>query len=146
MATFSFIRTAIEDFAFANRAYILATVTFYAPDANGDPTTTRITLYSDVTGSDALPNPQQLDDEGKFEQPVYFQDAWIAEVNLGPTSHRTGVVQPPLSDSGSVQALADAAAASADLAASYMVLAQQAQAQQLLAQGIVNLYAQSQFT
>lgn len=145
MAGFSFVRTSIEDFAFANNAYILAQVTFYAPDANGHPTTTKITLYSDVTGSVALPNPQQLDDEGKFSQPVYFEDSWIAEVNLGPTSHVTGVVQPPFSDSGEVQALVDLATQAATDAQSAMILAQQAAATLTISQSLINLYAQQQF-
>jgi hypothetical protein len=83
----------IPDFMLANPLYIGATVSFFTVNANGTPTTTLATLYTDPTGNTTASNPQVLDSEGKFAAPVYAGVPVIAQVT-GPNvpSHETGVI------------------------------------------------------
>lgn len=88
-------RGRIPDFTLANPLYVGATVTFYQADTDGELTTTVATLYAAPTGATTLANPQVLDSEGKFAQPVYFDTPVIA-VTTGSLagSLTTGVISP----------------------------------------------------
>lgn len=90
-------RTAIQDFSQSNPVYANATVTAYTIDGSGNKTTTKATLYSALSGSDTIANPQTLDSYGKFKQPVYIDQAVILTVTgLGNTpDHDTGIVSVP---------------------------------------------------
>lgn len=87
-------RTRIRDFELANTALVGTIVTFY----NVDPVTflklgTLATLYTALSGAGLASNPQTLDSEGKFENPVYHEDLIIATVGTAP-QFDTGVVFP----------------------------------------------------
>jgi hypothetical protein len=112
------IRTALREFSLRNDIYAGASVTAYVPDANGNPTAVLATLYAAQTGINILPNPQILDGEGKFQQPVYFDAAVVLTVNSAfAASHNTGVIRPSLSDTDVINAQAAATAAQAAAAA-----------------------------
>jgi hypothetical protein len=87
-------RTAIQDFSTANPIYAAATVTAYTV-VNGEKSSTKASLYSTLTGSALLANPQTLDSSGKFKQPVYINEAVILTVTgLGNTpDHDTGIIE-----------------------------------------------------
>lgn len=87
-------RVSVPDFALANPLYVGATVTFYEADASGNKTATVATLYDTPTGSGTLSNPQTLDSEGRFSQPIYIADAVIADVSgaNGVADHSTGII------------------------------------------------------
>jgi hypothetical protein len=86
-------RTAIQEFSTSNKIYAGASVAFYTV-VDGAKTSTLATLYSSLSGSSVLANPQKLDSFGKFRQPVYVEDAVIATVTgVGNTpDHDTGIV------------------------------------------------------
>jgi hypothetical protein len=86
-------RTAIQDFSTANPIYANAIVTAYTVEA-GVKTSTKATLYSSISATGSLANPQTLDAFGKFRQPVYINDAVILTVTgIGNTpDHDTGIV------------------------------------------------------
>ncbi len=93
------MRNSIQDFSLANPIYAGATVSFYTVSA-GVKTTTLATLYSGLTGTTTLTNPQTLDSDGKFQQPVYVDAPVIATVSgLSIADHDTGIVQAVLSAS-----------------------------------------------
>ncbi len=95
------MRNSIQDFSLANPIYAGATVSFYTVSA-GVKTTTLATLYSGLTGTTTLTNPQTLDSDGKFQQPVYVDAPVIATVSgLTIADHDTGIIQAVLS-AGSV--------------------------------------------
>lgn len=106
----NFVRTAINDFGLPNAAYIGATVEFLAPDGAGNPTTTFVTLYADLTGPDTLPNPQILDGAGKFQQPVYIEEPVVARVSIPgePDDETTGVIRPSLSQESVMRSIMSA--------------------------------------
>lgn len=89
-------RTLLKTFHLANPLYIGSLVNCWAIDANGDKTSTLITLYANETGtdpSDQLANPQTLDSYGKFKQPVYFDEPFIASVvGVNIADYDTGIV------------------------------------------------------
>ncbi len=88
------MRTAIKDFALANRLYAGATVTFYTVSA-GVKTATKLTLYDAPTGSGTLANPQVLGSDGKLKQAVYIDAPTIATVEaLTVPDHDTGIINP----------------------------------------------------
>ena len=89
-------RTAIQDFSTANKIYANATVTAYTV-SGGAKTSTKATLYSAISGGSSLANPQTLDSNGKFVQPVYIDVPVILTVTgLGNTpDHDTGIVGVP---------------------------------------------------
>lgn len=89
----TYSRTSIQDFSTANKLYVNAVVTFYTV-LDGAKTSTLATIYSSLTGSTELANPQTLDSYGKLRQPVYIDDAVIAVVTgLGNTpDHDSGVI------------------------------------------------------
>ncbi len=91
------MRNSIQDFSLANPIYAGATVSFYTVSA-GVKTTTLATLYSGLTGTTTLTNPQSLDSDGKFQQPVYIDAPVIADVSgLTIADHDTGIIQAVLS-------------------------------------------------
>lgn len=103
------MRNNISDFEFANPPYAGATVTIYTV-SGGVKTTTRATLYKDLTSSDTLLNPQQLDSKGMFQQPVYVDVPVVITVSgLTIPDHDTGVlnaVLDSLADASSMHAAA----------------------------------------
>lgn len=104
----AFVRTSIFDFSLPNAAYVRATVSFFVPDSSGNPTTTFVTLYADITGSGTLPNPQVLDSAGKFRQPVYVEQPVVASVVTGAATTVSGVIRPSLSDADVLQSIQSA--------------------------------------
>lgn len=86
-------RTGLQDFAVGNSIYANATVTAYTVLA-GVKTTTKANLYSAISGSGALANPQTLDSYGKFKQPVYIEEAVILTVTglKNTPDHDTGII------------------------------------------------------
>jgi len=92
------MRICVHQFSIANEAYIGASASLYTVDGNGARTTTLATLYDSTTGSGTLSNPQTLDSEGKFAQPVYIDVPVIAALSgLGLTDHDTGIINLILS-------------------------------------------------
>lgn len=89
-------RESISDFALANPIYAGAIVTAYTV-SNGVKTATKATLYEAATGSNTLANPQTLDSDGKFKQPVYFEEAIVLTITgLTIPDHDTGIIRPSL--------------------------------------------------
>jgi hypothetical protein len=86
-------------------------VSFYTVSA-GARTTTLATLYDATTGTGTLSNPQTLDAEGKFSQPVYT-DVEVIGVITGSNAedHETGIFTPSLSDADVTTASTAATAA-----------------------------------
>lgn len=93
----TYARTAIQDFATANKIYAGATVTFYEEE-NGIKTNVKADLFSAITGSGKVSNPQILDGFGKFRVPVYIETPVIAEVTGfgNAPDHVTGIIQPAI--------------------------------------------------
>lgn len=101
-------RILLPVFAIANAKYARAYVTGYTVAA-GVKTATKVTYYQDRTSSEVLANPQRLDGDGQFKQPVYVEvDTILSITGLSSPDHDTGIMGP--SDDAS------AAAASAALA------------------------------
>lgn len=88
-------RTAIQDFSTANPIYANAIVTAYTVD-DGAKTSIKAPLYSSLSGAALVANPQVLDSFGKFQQPVYINDAVILSV--------TGLKNTPAHDTGIISA------------------------------------------
>lgn len=87
-------RFAIQDFALANRIYRGGRVHVYEVDDDGVKTDDLATLYEAPTGTGTLRNPQRLDGEGKFSEPVYVDEPVILTISgLGVPDHDTGVVR-----------------------------------------------------
>lgn len=86
-------RTSINDFATGNPIYANAVVTAYTI-ANGAKSSIKATLYSSISGSGALANPQTLDSHGKFKQPVYIQEPVILTITglKNTPDHDTGIL------------------------------------------------------
>lgn len=89
------LRTSLFEFSLANPLYVGATVNAWEVDINGVKTSTRADLFAGPTGTDQLANPQILDGDGKFAEPVYHEDPIILEIS-GPNvaSHETGAIFP----------------------------------------------------
>ena len=87
------IRRYLADFALANPLYAGATVTIYTVDpVLLLPTTTLATLYADLTSQSLLANPQRLDGEGKWQQPIYVDAPVIMNVGgAAVADHQTGI-------------------------------------------------------
>lgn len=86
-------RTSIPEFQVANPVYTGATVTPYTIDGTGAKTAVLATLYANPTGTTTLSNPQTLDSEGKFQQPVYIEDPVIITISgLTIADHDTGII------------------------------------------------------
>lgn len=87
------MRICVHQFSIANDAYIGASVSLYTVDGSGAKTTTLATLYDGTTDSGTLSNPQTMDSEGKFYQPVYIGEPVIAVINgTGLSDHDTGII------------------------------------------------------
>lgn len=114
----AYVRSGLQAFEHRNDIYRGASVTAYVPDASGNPTAVKISLYANATGSTTLANPQTLDGEGKFKQPVYFEAACVLVIaSAFASSHTTGVINPPLSDADVTAATTAASAAAVSAAA-----------------------------
>lgn len=121
----AFVRSLLREFQTRNDLYAGASVSAFVPDGSGNPTATLVTLYAGPTGATTLGNPQVLDGEGKFRQPVYHKVSVVLTVSSAfATSHNTGVIRPSLSDADVAAAAASAAAAAATLAQVQAVAAQ----------------------
>lgn len=86
-------RGSIPDFSIANELYALSEVSVHVANPDGSKGALA-TLYAGPTGADALPNPQTLDPQGKWEQPVYIEDDVILDID-NPDSDldgETGIV------------------------------------------------------
>ena len=95
------MRICVHQFSIANEAYIGASVSFFTVDGAGAKTATLATLYDSTTGAGTLSNPQTLDSEGKFAQPVYIDTPVIGAVSgLGFTDHDTGIINLIVNDRG----------------------------------------------
>lgn len=120
----AYTRTLLDAFSARNDVYAGGSVAVYATDGAGNPTSTLITLYAGPAGADVLANPQTLDGQGRFRQPVYFETACIMRVaSAFASSHDSGVLTPALSASDVTAAAASAAAAAASLAAVQAIVA-----------------------
>lgn len=88
------LRFNLPDFALANPIYAGAQVSVYTIDpAAQTPTTTLATLYDAPVGDGTLTNPQQLDGDGKWQQPVYVDQAVVMDVlTAGLETHQTGII------------------------------------------------------
>lgn len=97
----TYARTAIRDFSTANKIYAGATVTLYE-ELFGAKTSVKAALYSSLSGSAKLSNPQVLDAFGKFRQPVYVETSVIAEVTGfgNAPDHETGVINKEMISTG----------------------------------------------
>lgn len=94
----SLTRTSISDFSLVNPFYIGASVSAFTV-VNGVKTATLATLYEATAGTATLANPQTLDSEGKWQQPVYIQDNVVLTVSgVSFDAHDTGIIQPPSSN------------------------------------------------
>ena len=86
-------RRYIDDLALANPLYAGATVSVFQVDpATLVITATLAPLYTDLTGTTQTSNPQQLDGDGKWQQPVYIDRPCVVQV--GSTLATTGVQGP----------------------------------------------------
>ncbi|WP_341702624.1 hypothetical protein [Ferrovibrio sp.] len=128
-------RTLIPDFSEANPIYVGATVSAYTVSDAGVKTATLATLYADETSTTLLSNPQVLDSEGKFSQPVYTAVAVILTISgLSIPDHDTGIIRPKPGDDelyaavSRVMALAGEAGIDAVNAAASAIAAAAAQA------------------
>lgn len=90
------VRVSIDDFALANPLYAGATVTVYTVDPTLlTITTTLAPVYQDLASTTLLGNPQTLDGEGKWQQPVYVDQPVIMQIgNAGAANHQTGITGP----------------------------------------------------
>ena len=87
------LRTNLGDFGLANPLYSGAIVRVYTVDPDTQTATTNYaTLYEDVYSSGTLSNPQTLDGEGKWQQPVYVDRAVVLDITTsGLATHQTGI-------------------------------------------------------
>ena len=113
-------RYNINDFALANPAYVVGTVSFWTV-SGGAKTATLATLYAASTGSTTLANPRTLDSDGKFSVPVYVEVPTIATVSgLTIADHDTGIMglaEEAASTSATAAAVSAAAALASQTAA-----------------------------
>lgn len=92
----SVTRLALANFMLANEIYRGCSVTVWKADVNGIKTAVKATLYDSPTGTGTLANPQILDGEGKFKNPVYIADPVVLETaGLHVATHTTGMISPP---------------------------------------------------
>lgn len=84
-------RNSLQEFSVANPFYAGATVTVYTVDENLEATATKADLYEAPNGAGTLTNPQVLDSEGKWEQPVYVDRPVVLEIATGETTTETGI-------------------------------------------------------
>lgn len=114
----AYVRSALPMFQHRNDIYRGASVTAYVPDAAGAATATKISLYANPSGSTTLANPQTLDGEGRFKQPVYAEDVCVLVVSSAfASAHTTGIINPPLSSADATAAAAAATQAAVSAAA-----------------------------
>ncbi|MFH1603693.1 MAG: hypothetical protein ABIH03_07280, partial [Pseudomonadota bacterium] len=88
------VRAPIRDFELANPIYKNASVSFYTVVA-GVKTATLATLYSATSGTAQLSNPQKLNSQGQFKQPVYIADQVIGVITgISVPGHDTAIHSP----------------------------------------------------
>lgn len=91
-------RTLLKDFALANAAYDGCRIYVWVADASGNATSTLATLYADLIGTEALTNPQRLDNTGKLRQATYHDvDVVVTIDGLSHGTHQTGVIKATIS-------------------------------------------------
>lgn len=93
-------RYSPSGFQTANQIYAGATVTFWTVDGSGQKTATKAAIYEAPFGTGLLANPQTLDSEGKFQQPIYLAEPTIAEVGGTVSTHETGIQSPVVRSRG----------------------------------------------
>lgn len=76
--TITYRRQRIFDYELPNAGLANATVSFFTVDSNFIKTATLATLYTDLSGPNLASNPQTLNSQGKFINPVYHEDPIIA--------------------------------------------------------------------
>ena len=87
------MRMSIKEFSTANPMYRGATVSAYTV-ASGAKTGTLATLYAGYSGVSQLANPQKLDSRGRWQQPVYIDDAVILTIaGISVPTHDTGIIE-----------------------------------------------------
>lgn len=98
----AWLRSPIMELALANPAYAGAKVTAYGVTAAGAKDVTAfVALWDAMEGGNALDNPQVLDDQGKWEVPVYTDAPTILDIRPhGIANHETGVIRPAMVISG----------------------------------------------
>lgn len=88
------VRTPIRDFELANPIYKNASVSFYTV-SSGVKTTTLATLYAGPSAAAQLANPQKLNSQGQFKQPVYIASEVIGTITgISVASHDTAIHSP----------------------------------------------------
>lgn len=102
-------RTLLKNFMLSNPIYAGCEVTIYVVDENNLITAIEAELFEDTASAVQLANPQTLDNQGKFAQPVYFEQDIICVIDgLGVGQEETGIIRPQVSttDIDNVQTLA----------------------------------------
>lgn len=87
-------REALQDFQLANPVYAGASITVLEVNPETwKPTQTLAPLYAAPTGSEQRANPQALDGDGKWQQPVYVDRAVVLRITgtKATAPHETGV-------------------------------------------------------
>lgn len=86
-------RTDLRHFALANPLYAAASVSIYEVNEDFERTDRLAPIYPSLTGMGLLANPQKLDSEGKWEQPIYVDRPVVLVVEGGAlaASHQTAV-------------------------------------------------------
>lgn len=90
------VRSPIRDFQLANPLYKGSSVSFFTV-ANGVKTSTLATLYSSPipTSTAQLGNPQKLNSQGQFKQPVYIDAQVVGVVSgISVAGHDTAIQSP----------------------------------------------------
>lgn len=99
-------RLLLSEFGTANPLYAGAVVNVYGVDASGaKDTANRLTLYTALTGTGTIVNPQTLNSKGMWPTLAYIEEPAIVEVS-GPhvASHDTGLIEPPSFGTGQATA------------------------------------------
>jgi len=93
------VRTSLRECSTPQEIDAGATVSAFVPDVSGNPTATLATLYAAATGSETLANPQTLDGQGKWKQPVYHDQPIVLRISSAfAPAYNTGVIRPSISD------------------------------------------------
>lgn len=87
------VRKLLSDFSLNNNLYATATVSVFTVDPTTlMPTQTLAPLYSDPVFATTIANPQILDGQGKWIQPVFVDQPVIMQIgNTTAANHTTGI-------------------------------------------------------